>query len=68
MNRHKLAYDQKMAATKQTTIRLSSVQRSQLKRLAAKLQIDQANVMRLAITRLAEQEGILLTGKRTSTP
>jgi predicted DNA-binding protein len=57
-----------MAPTKQTTIRLSTVQRSQLKRLAEKLQIDQANVIRLAITRLAEQEGIILIGKRTSTP
>jgi hypothetical protein len=48
-----------------TTLRLSSIQRSQLKRLSDKLQIDQANVMRLALTRLAEQEGII-QGKRPS--
>ena len=48
-----------MAITRKTSVRLSPIQRNQLKRLAEKLQIDQANVMRLAITRLAEQEGII---------
>ncbi len=47
-----------MAVMKATTLRLSSVQRAQLAKLAKKLQIDQANVIRLAIARLAEQEGI----------
>ncbi len=61
-----LDYDLSMAPTKQMTLRLSNIQRSQLKRLAEKLQIDQANVLRLALTRLAEQEGILLTEKRQS--
>ena len=42
----------------QTSLRLSAIQRAQLKKLAVNLQIDQANVIRLAITRLAEQEGI----------
>ena len=46
---------------KQTSLRLSSVHRSQLAKLAQKLQIDQANVIRLAITRLAEAEGVLQT-------
>lgn len=47
-----------MAAMQQTTLRLSAIQRKHLERLAEKLQIDKANVIRLAITRLAEQEGI----------
>lgn len=47
-----------MPATKQITIRLSTIQRGQLKKLADKLGIDQSNVIRLAIARLAEQEGI----------
>jgi antitoxin component of RelBE/YafQ-DinJ toxin-antitoxin module len=47
-----------MATMKSTNLRLSAVQRTHLKKLAAKLGIDQANVIRLAITRLAEQEGI----------
>jgi hypothetical protein len=55
-----------MAATKQTTIRFSPVHRRQLKLLADKLQINEANVIRLAVTRLAEQEGILQTGKKVS--
>ena len=53
-----------MAPMKQISLRLSSVQRNVLSQLSDKLQIDQANVIRLAITRLAEQEGITLTGKR----
>jgi hypothetical protein len=53
-----------MAATKQMTIRFSTVHRRQLKLLAEKLQINEANVVRLALTRLAEQEGILQTGKK----
>jgi hypothetical protein len=48
-----------MALPKQRTLRLSQAQIDQLKRLSDKLQIDQANVIRLAITRLAEQEGVL---------
>jgi hypothetical protein len=48
-----------MPAMKRTTVRLSSIQLGQLARLAQKLQIDQANVIRLAITRLAESEGLL---------
>lgn len=41
------------------TLRLSSIQQAQLSKIAQKLQIDKANVIRLAITRLAEQEGII---------
>jgi predicted DNA-binding protein len=52
---------------KQTSLRLSSVHKTQLAKLSQKLQIDQANVIRLAITRLAEAEGILQQpGKRDS--
>ena len=47
-----------MPATKQTTIRLSPTQRAQLKKLAEKLGVDQTNVIRVAIARLAEQEGV----------
>ena len=47
-----------MGPMKQMSLRLSSIQREALKKLADKLQIDQANVVRLAITRLAEQEGV----------
>lgn len=53
-----------MPVTKKTTVRLSSIQLGQLARLAAKLQIDQANVIRLAITRLAESEGLLQKATR----
>jgi predicted transcriptional regulator len=41
------------------TIRLSKIQRLHLEKLAAKFQIDQSNVIRIAIARLAEQEGIV---------
>lgn len=47
-----------MAPTRQMTFRISNLQRVQLKLLSDKLQIDQANVVRVAIARLAEQEGI----------
>jgi len=47
-----------MAPMKATVIRLSSVQRAQLTRLAAKLGINRTNVIRLAIARMAEQEGL----------
>jgi hypothetical protein len=53
-----------MPETPRVTIRLSKIQRDQLAQLARKLQIDQSNVMRLAIARLAEQEGILVPMKR----
>lgn len=47
-----------MAPMKATVIRLSSVQRPQLTRLAAKLGVNRTNVIRLAIARMAEQEGL----------
>lgn len=53
-----------MAPMTPTTLRLSSVQREMLKRLSVKLQIDQANVVRLAISRLFEQEGLTLPKSR----
>lgn len=42
-----------------TTVRLSPAQRRTLERLSHKLGLDQTNVIRLAITRLAESEGML---------
>lgn len=52
-----------MTQVQRMTIRLSKIQREQLARLAQKLQIDQSNVIRLAITRLAESEGLLQVPK-----
>lgn len=49
-----------MPSMKPTTLRLSAIQRAQIARLAEKLQIDQASVIRFAITRLAEAEGITI--------
>jgi hypothetical protein len=40
------------------TVRFSAIQHNQLKKLAEKLQIDVVSVLRLAITRLAELEGV----------
>jgi predicted transcriptional regulator len=53
-----------MEKMKATVVRLSSVQRAQLSKLAKKLQVNQSNVIRLAIARLAEQEGITPTSYR----
>jgi len=55
-----------MAETPKVTLRLSALQRRMLQRLARKLQIDQSNVIRLAISRLAEAEGLLHDEKRGS--
>ena len=52
-----------MPETKQITLRLSTVQKAQLAKLAQKLQIDRSNVIRFAIARLAEQEGITASGR-----
>ena len=41
------------------TVRLSAAQYKILARLEQKLQIDKTNIIRLAITRLAEAEGLL---------
>lgn len=49
-----------MPPMKSTTLRLSTIQRAQLVKLAEKLQIDQASVIRFAITRLAEAEGVII--------
>lgn len=52
-----------MPATPQITLRLTPTQKAQLNRLALKLGIDRSNVIRLAIARLAESEGIA-TGRQ----
>ena len=53
-----------MPETPRVTLRLSPAQRRVLQRLARKLQIDQTNVIRLAISRLAEAEGVLHEERR----
>jgi len=53
-----------MSDMERITLRLSPVQLRQVNRLSAKLQLDTQNVIRLAITRLAESEGIFITGKK----
>lgn len=40
-------------------VRLSPTHRRLLQRLCVKLGLDQANVLRLALSRLAEAEGVL---------
>ena len=52
-----------MAISKKTTLRLTAVQSEVLDKLAAKLLMDPTNVIRLAIARLAEQEGIISPAK-----
>jgi predicted transcriptional regulator len=46
---------------KATSLRLTPIQHAQLEKLAEKFQIDKANVIRIAIARFAEQEGIVVT-------
>jgi len=47
-----------MGQMQRISVRLTSVQLSYLRSLASTLQIEQADVIRLAITRLAQWEGI----------
>jgi hypothetical protein len=58
-------YHRFMAPTTQLTIRLSPTQRGQLKRLNEKLGIKQAEIIRLAVARLAEAEGVLYASKKS---
>jgi predicted DNA-binding protein len=44
---------------KQTAIRLSPANLKMLDKLSAKLGLDRTNVIRLAIARLAESEGVM---------
>jgi len=57
-----------MSPMERLTIRLSVVQIKQLELLSAKLQVDLVNVVRLAITRLAEREGIVVSTKNNPQP
>jgi len=41
-----------------TTIRLTAIQRAQIAKLARKLGLNEANVIRLAVARLAAEEGV----------
>ena len=47
-----------MPKMKQITIRFSPSQLRALAQLARKLEIDRANVIRLAVAKLAESEGV----------
>lgn len=58
LNPQKFFYDFRMAKMKQINVRISAAQLRTLERLARKLQIDRSNVIRLAITRLAEAERV----------
>lgn len=48
-----------MPQLERISVRLSRAQLGHLRALSERLQIDQANVIRLAITRLAQWEGII---------
>jgi len=52
-----------MPKMKQINIRLSVSQLRALEQLARKLQIDRSNVIRVAIAKLAESEGITNTSR-----
>lgn len=54
-----ISYDIRMAPSKPIQIRLTPVQWRILRKLSDRLGLDHSNVVRLAITRLAEQEHIL---------
>lgn len=47
-----------MARMEPVTTRLSGLQREQLKRLVSKLGMKKSDIMRLALTALAEREGV----------
>ena len=53
-----------MAPMKQTTLRLSPTQFAQLEKLSDKLGLTQAGVIRFAISRLVEEEKIVVARKR----
>ena len=62
MNIQPESYDWLVAQKKAISLRLSTNQLTLLNRLSAKLQLDVSNVIRLAVAKLAESEG--LTPKR----
>lgn len=53
-----------MASMTKITLRLSSVQLAQIKKLTDKLQIDQTNIIRLAISELAAKHDIVIPTRR----
>jgi hypothetical protein len=53
-----------MTALHVLTVRLSAAQYKILGRLESKLSIDKTNIIRLALTRLAEAEGLLINPPR----
>lgn len=51
--------EEQMSTLKSIAIRLSTFHRRLLKELAARKGIDRTNIIRLAITEMAEREGLL---------
>jgi len=47
-----------MGKMERTNVRFTKIQQDWLEKLSEKLQLDKANIVRLAITRLAEEEGV----------
>lgn len=50
-----------MPEMKKLTVRVSSLTHEMLEKLAAKYQIDATSVIRIAISQMAEREGITLS-------
>lgn len=55
-----------MPRMQQTSVRFTAAQIRMLERLSSKLQLDRTNVLRLAIARLAEAEGLSRAPDRES--
>lgn len=50
-----------MPQMKKMTVRVSAITEEMLEKLAAKYQIDVANVIRVAVSQMAERENIVLS-------
>lgn len=59
MSIQRLDYDCLVSPLKQTAIRLSPATLKLIEKLKAKTGLDRTNVIRLAIAKLAESEGVL---------
>lgn len=55
-----------MPPMKKMTVRVSAVTEEMLEKLAAKYQIDVANVIRVAVSQMAERENIVLSKRNRS--
>jgi hypothetical protein len=63
---HRDHYDGSMPPMKKMTVRVSAVTEEMLEKLAAKYQIDVANVIRVAVSQMAERENIVLSKRNRS--